>query len=101
MVDIRRHCDNHPDRPAIGVCVETGQAICAECSTRYEGVNYSREGLEALKQRRQVEQRGRSTSGRWLVWAAVACVPWCGAGLYFFYNAALRLMLQAMQAEGG
>ena len=26
-------------------CVVTQQAICAECSTPYEGVNYSKDGL--------------------------------------------------------
>ena len=49
----RRFCKNHPDRPAIGVCIITQEAICSECSTRYEGVNYSREGLRILQERRR------------------------------------------------
>ena len=48
----RRFCANHPQRAAIGVCVITGVAICGECSTRYEGVNYSKEGLAILHARR-------------------------------------------------
>ncbi len=56
MVIERRFCRNHPERPAIGVCVMTQQAICGECSTRYEGVNYSREGLSLLKSRRAQER---------------------------------------------
>ncbi|GJM24070.1 MAG: hypothetical protein DHS20C16_04850 [Phycisphaerae bacterium] len=48
----KRMCANHEDRIAIGVCVITKAPICAECSTRYEGVNYSREGLAILKEQR-------------------------------------------------
>ena len=48
----RRHCRNHPDRLAIGVCVITRIPICGECSTRYEGVNYSHEGMRILQERR-------------------------------------------------
>lgn len=55
----RRYCIHHPDRLAIGVCVETKKPICGECSTRYNGVNYSREGLEILKQRRLRESGTR------------------------------------------
>jgi hypothetical protein len=47
-----RFCVNHPQRPAIGICVVTKAAICGECSTRYEGVNYSKEGLEILRKQR-------------------------------------------------
>jgi hypothetical protein len=50
-------CRNHPERRAIGVCIITGKAICAECSTRYEGVNYSIEGLRILQERRAAEAR--------------------------------------------
>lgn len=53
----QRMCRNHPERRAIGVCVITGKAICAECSTRYEGVNYSIEGLRILQERRAAETR--------------------------------------------
>lgn len=61
-------CLNHPDRPAIGICVITGQAICEECSTRYEGVNYSREGLRILQARRNAENAGYGWRGRlWLI----------------------------------
>ena len=48
----KRMCANHENRVAIGVCVITKAPICAECSTRYEGVNYSKEGLAILKERR-------------------------------------------------
>lgn len=48
----KKYCVNHPERLAIGICVITEKPLCAECSTRYDGVNYSREGLEILRQRR-------------------------------------------------
>jgi hypothetical protein len=48
----QRYCVNHPQRAAIGICVMTRKPICGECSTRYEGVNYSREGLELLRKQR-------------------------------------------------
>ena len=97
---IRRHCDNHPDRAAIGVCVETGRAICAECSTRYEGVNYSREGLEALQRRRAAEQRAGGWGLRLLSAVAVACVPLFGFFLYAFLHIALQLLVDIVQSGG-
>ena len=53
----KTYCQNHSERPAIGVCVMTGQAICEECSTQYEGVNYSHEGLRLLQAQRQAKQK--------------------------------------------
>ena len=60
MAITKKQCHYHPNRPAIGVCVELGIPICAECSTRYEGVNYSREGLRILRERR-VGEAGRGS----------------------------------------
>jgi hypothetical protein len=57
----RDFCINHPDRPAVGRCVITHVPICAECSTQYDGVNYSRQGLEILRRR-----RAQPGSDRWL-----------------------------------
>ena len=58
----QRFCTNHPQRPAIGVCVMTRRPICSECSTRYEGVNYSKEGLRLLQEQRAA-QRNKSGKG--------------------------------------
>jgi hypothetical protein len=64
----RRYCHNHPERPALGICVITKQAICAECSTRYEGVNYSKEGLRILQERRKaLESRKAGGATIWAV----------------------------------
>jgi hypothetical protein len=93
----RRYCKNHPDRPAIGVCVITQQAICSECSTRYEGVNYSREGLRILQERR----RALETSGRrsfagiaWIVLSPVALLL-----TYWFFQLLVGLFIDAIHRE--
>jgi len=80
----RKYCVNHPERPAIGQCVITGKPICPECSTRYEGVNYSREGLEELKRRRAM----KPDSGfrrKVISLVAVAQAPVSFYLLYLFY----------------
>lgn len=33
-------CRNHPDREAIGICVECRARICSECVTKVDGINY-------------------------------------------------------------
>src|SRR5690242_14362965 len=79
----KQMCISHPDRMAIGVCVITGQAICAECSTRYEGVNYSREGLRIMQQRRAAgEGAGRGVG---FVVLATLTTPLMIGILYFVY----------------
>ncbi|MDH5478431.1 MAG: hypothetical protein OEY50_08870 [Nitrospinota bacterium] len=76
-----KHCVNHPDRHAIGVCVITKKPICPECSTKYEGVNYSREGLEELKRRRAQKTR----SGIWSRAANLAMVAQAPLSFYLLY----------------
>jgi hypothetical protein len=66
MARLATQCAQHPDRRAIGVCVVTGRAICAECSTQYRGVNYSKEGLEQYL----AEQSGPAAGGAGVVAAA-------------------------------
>ena len=61
----QRMCRNHSERRAIGICIITGKAICAECSTRYEGVNYSIEGLRILQERRAAAARKAGARHRW------------------------------------
>jgi hypothetical protein len=74
-----QYCVNHPDRAAIGICVMTRKPICGECSTRYEGVNYSKEGLELLhKQRRAAAGRGLGLN------VTLGIVAWVLAPLLFF-----------------
>lgn len=33
-------CRYHPERPGVGVCVKCRTVICAECSTRLDGINH-------------------------------------------------------------
>jgi hypothetical protein len=33
-------CRNHPDRPAVAICVSCGKPVCAACSTRWEGMHH-------------------------------------------------------------
>ena len=79
-----RQCQRHPDRKAIAVCVVTSVPICAECSTTYEGVNYSKEGLEQYL----ASRRASSTAGRqrgsvlsvllWIVSPLAIYLAWLG-----------------------
>ena len=34
------HCRNHPDRPALAICVSCGKPVCAACSTTWEGMHH-------------------------------------------------------------
>lgn len=59
----QRYCVNDPQRLAIGVCLMTRKAICDKCSTRYEGVNYNREGLLLLQQQRAAAAQRAARAG--------------------------------------
>ena len=72
---LAKHCEAHPDRPAIGVCVITKRPICAVCSTPYNGVNYSREGLAILLERERVEQKAQDRTSWGFVVALLATAP--------------------------
>lgn len=98
MAIARQHCVNHPDRPAIGVCIMTKRPICGECSTRYEGVNYSREGLEMLHAQR-AQERGRSGGGgRVASVVAVLASPLAGYLLYLGYVVGFGVMIRLRES---
>jgi len=44
------NCFLHPERKAIGICVLCRTAICSECSTRVDGINYCQSCLATLHQ---------------------------------------------------
>ncbi|MEM1097198.1 MAG: hypothetical protein AAGH92_00275 [Planctomycetota bacterium] len=71
MAKLARFCSRHPDRPAIGVCVITGRAICAECSTQYQGVNYSKEGLAEYLASQSPEEKTTGGLDLWVVALAI------------------------------
>ena len=85
---------HHPDRLAIGVCIITKHPICAECSTRFEGVNYSREGLRILWQRRAAQAGQATTSQRAAAVLALACVPISLFMLWWFYRVLGSLLIE-------
>lgn len=97
----KRFCASHPDRAAIGVCVITQQPICAECSTRYEGVNYSKEGLRILIERRASQATAAKPARRGKALALVAwlAVPVLMALLYEFYHLFFSQCIDLMQSE--
>lgn len=33
-------CTNHPDRPAIALCMACRSAVCQECTTTRDGIHY-------------------------------------------------------------
>lgn len=41
-------CHYHRDRPGVGICVRCRVVICAECSTRLDGINHCHACLKAL-----------------------------------------------------
>ncbi|HEY0781566.1 MAG TPA: B-box zinc finger protein [Thermoanaerobaculia bacterium] len=42
-------CHNHPDRPAIAVCVSCRESICQSCSTLWEGMHHCVDCLAARR----------------------------------------------------
>ena len=45
-------CANHPDREALGICVRCKTRVCAECSTKVDGINYCVACLAAIARER-------------------------------------------------
>ena len=98
MAQLHRQCHHHADRQAIGVCVITGKPICGECSTRYEGVNYSREGLALLQAQRAAAQRG-GAGARLLGGMVLLMSPVMLYLLYVFYRLGFALLIDWQQWE--
>jgi hypothetical protein len=49
-------CFNHPDRPALAICVDCRRPICQSCSTLWEGIHCCVDCL--AKRRVAVTERG-------------------------------------------
>ena len=95
----QRYCANHPQRPAIGICVMTHKPICGECSTRYEGVNYSKEGLQILQQQRAAgSPTGRGAQSTLAV-LAVCLSPVLLYLMYLSYVAAANAFMNLLHWE--
>ena len=89
----QRFCANHPQRAAIGVCVITQMPICSECSTRYEGVNYSKEGLRILRERRAAGTKTGAGVGGVLAWLFAPVGIWL---MYLSYAQGADLLVNLL-----
>lgn len=68
-------CFNHPDRPALAICVDCRRPICQACSTLWEGIHCC---VDCLARRRAaVTASGGSLRLAVLVLGALALL--CGA----------------------
>ena len=92
MILEKNNCVNHPDRTATAICMITKKPICAECSTQYEGVNYSKEGLELLKQQRTAKL-AFGGKDRMIEILALIISPLLLYFLYFFYNGLFQMII--------
>jgi hypothetical protein len=52
------HCEFHPDRPGIGICVRCRTVICRDCCTRLDALNHCHACLRALGERPEPSARG-------------------------------------------
>lgn len=59
-------CRNHPEREALGICVECRTRVCAECVTKVDGINYCVSCLAKLA----------AVGGKRAVGVATAAAPW-------------------------
>lgn len=48
VAPVSYRCRNHPERPAIGLCVQCRAPVCADCTTKVKGINNC---LDCLKRR--------------------------------------------------
>jgi hypothetical protein len=80
-------CTYHRDRPGVGVCMRCRSVICAECTTRVDGINHCHACLKELGGTAAVAS-GRRISGiaaALLIiaatWLFFAVLFWVGEGV--------------------
>lgn len=94
---IKRHaCANHPDRDALGVCVETRVPLCSECATVHEGVLLSRKALEDRRLART--QAAKGGGSRWLL-AVLLALP-LFAGMWLFLKVNIEGVIHLLSPTG-
>ncbi|MCC6874770.1 MAG: B-box zinc finger protein [Sandaracinaceae bacterium] len=84
MATAAASCRNHPEREAIGICVECRARICSECVTKVDGINYCVSCLAALADRGEVRRaEERRPTPAWLsalaamgLWGLVTLMTW-------------------------
>ena len=68
-------CRNHPEREAIGICVECRSRVCSECVTKIDGINYCVSCLAILAAKdAQRDAAERRPTPRWLAYGAAAAL---------------------------
>lgn len=88
-------CQNHPQREAIGICVQCRVRICSECTTKVEGINYCVSCLAGLA----VE--GGRRAGRARASERTTAAYFAAAGYALALAAAMWMMLEALLPGGG
>ena len=88
-------CRNHPEREALGICVECRTRVCAECVTKVDGINYCVSCLATLAAR-----GGKRAAG--VVEPAAPWLAWLSASALFFLAVLLAwgLVEVAMPGSG-
>ncbi len=78
----------------------TRKPICGECSTRYEGVNYSKEGLRLLQAQRAAAE-AKSASGKRVMRAVIGWLltPAMGYLVYLAYLSAAQILTNLLHPE--
>lgn len=88
-------CQYHPEREAIGVCVECRTRVCGECVTKVEGINHCAACLAKLAAE---GARGPVGARR----APSHAVVRASAAAYFVVlSAAVWVLLQTLLPGGG
>jgi hypothetical protein len=71
-------CVHHPARPAHALCMSCHRAVCQECATTWDGINYC---AACLARRRQAAGPRSSFLGLLVVLGAAAGLFWIVARL--------------------
>ena len=69
-------CANHSTREAIGICIECRSRICAECTTKVDGINHC---VRCLRRKARADEVGEvraapsrslglTSAALWFVW---------------------------------
>ncbi len=66
-------CAHHPERLAHALCMSCHRAVCQECATTWEGINYC---APCLSRRRRSTRTGTPWAGWLLVLGAAAGLFW-------------------------
>lgn len=58
-------CANHEGREAIGVCVRCRRRVCAECTTKIDGINHCVRCFAELAKERAHTEDAQRVEGEW------------------------------------